>query len=106
MKIELEMYHLILMLIAFFGCVAAFGKVLLDQFEKRFGERFEEQSRLLDGYARALANMEREFLTWKGELPLHYVRREDYVRNQTVIEAKLDGLALRIENVQLKGALK
>jgi hypothetical protein len=37
-------------------------------------------------------------------MPLHYVRREDYVRNQTVIEAKLDALALRLENVRLKGA--
>lgn len=37
------------------------------------------------------------------ELPREYVRREDYVRSQTVIEAKLDALALRIENTMLRG---
>lgn len=47
-------------------------------------------------------NLEREFLTWRADLPLQYVRREDYVRNQTVIEAKLDGLGLRLENIQLR----
>ena len=31
-----------------------------------------------------------------------YVRREDYIRGQSVIESKLDGLALKIENVQLR----
>ena len=35
-------------------------------------------------------------------MPLHYVRREDYIRGQSVIESKLDGLALKIENVQLR----
>ena len=39
----------------------------------------------------------------KADLPLAYVRREDFVRNQSVIEAKLDGLALRIENLTLRG---
>ena len=29
-------------------------------------------------------------------------RREDYIRGQSVIESKLDGLALKIENVQLR----
>lgn len=35
-----------------------------------------------------------------------YVMRDDYVRNQTVIEAKLDSVALRIENLQLKGVVQ
>ena len=50
--------------------------------------------------------MEKEFLIFQRDLPLHYVRREDYVRNQTVIESKLDSLALKIENWQLKGVAK
>lgn len=37
------------------------------------------------------------------ELPREYVRREDYVRGQSVIEGKIDGLALRVENIMLKG---
>lgn len=121
MKIEMELWHLITLLIAFFGCVGAFGKILINQFEKRLSERFkaQEQAReigskalqqtlnqhLIDerNTAAQLVSIERDFLTWKAELPLQYVRREDYVRNQTIIEAKLDAVALKIENLQLKG---
>ena len=121
MKIEMELWHLITLLLAFFGCVGAFGKILINQFEKRLSERFkaQEQAReigskalqqtlnqhLIDerNTAAQLISIERDFLTWKAELPLQYVRREDYVRNQTIIEAKLDAVALKIENLQLKG---
>ena len=41
---------------------------------------------------------------FQAELPVAYVRREDWARGQSVIEAKLDGLALRYENILLKGA--
>ncbi|MBN9528233.1 MAG: DUF2730 family protein [Alphaproteobacteria bacterium] len=39
----------------------------------------------------------------RADLPLGYVRREDFIRNQTIIEAKLDALALKLENLQLRG---
>ena len=51
-----------------------------------------------------LRNIEREFLRFQAELPLQYVRREDYVRGQSVIEAKLDALYNKLEVVQMKGA--
>jgi len=98
MSVQLELWHLILLLLAFFGLVGGFGKVLLDQFEKRLDTRF---AGLEDGHAKAL-DVERQLLMLRAELPLSYVRREDYVRNQTVIEAKLDAVATRIENIQLK----
>lgn len=95
-------------------------KLLLWQFEKRLDERFsaqetarKETSQLWEGNfakvlnrqdkdAEALRQLENEFLRFKGELPLEYVRREDWVRGQSVIEAKLDGLALKFENLLLK----
>jgi hypothetical protein len=67
--------------------------------DTRFAELLEQNRREADGWQR----IEKDFLRFQAELPLQYVRREDYVRNQTVIEAKLDSLALKIENVQLKG---
>lgn len=121
MTVQLELWHLITLLLAFFGCVGAFGKILIGQFEKRLNERFESQDKARETGSKALqdtlnqhladerklaaqmVSLERDFLTWKAELPLQYVRREDYVRNQTIIEAKLDSVALRIENLQLKG---
>ena len=60
----------------------------------------------LAGYrseAKGFQELEREFLKFQAALPVEYVRHEDYVRNQTIIEAKLDGLAMKIENLQLKG---
>ena len=122
MTVQLELWHLITLLLAFFGCVGAFGKILIGQFEKRLNERFENQEKARESGSKILRDtldqhladerktaaqmlsLERDFLTWKAELPLQYVRREDYVRNQTIIEAKLDAVALKIENLQLRGA--
>lgn len=122
MGVNFEMWQLVLLLIAFFGCVAGFGKLLLDQVEKRLQERFAAQDatraqgqemlrKTLDQHmdseranTQAVQALERDFLKWQAEMPLHYVRREDYVRGQTVIEAKLDALYNKLEVVQLKGA--
>ncbi len=95
-------------------------KLLLWQFEKRLAERFTSQDEARkvasqhweDSFAKvlerqgkdaeALQKLERAFLHFKAELPIEYVRREDWVRGQSVIEAKLDGLALKFENILLK----
>lgn len=51
--------------------------------------------------AQAKANeTEKDLLRLQAALPLDYVRREDWIRNQTVIEAKLDGLAARLETIK------
>jgi hypothetical protein len=117
--ITLELWHLITLLLAFFGCVAGFGKILLAEFEKRQGERFDAQEAsrksaqahwdlrfsTLEKGSDEWMRLERDFLKFRAELPMTYVIRDDYVRNQTVIEAKLDALALRLENAQLKGII-
>ncbi len=57
----------------------AAGKLLLAQIEKRLNERFEalklpgaNQKRAGPGW--------RENFEFRADLPLHYVRREDYLR--------------------------
>lgn len=122
MKVELEMWHLVLLMLAFFGCVAGFGKILLDQVEKRLAERFNAQEKASEKgqsalrqslelhieeerrNSDALRKLEHDFLEWKADLPIHYVRREDYVRGQSVIEAKLDAVYSKLEVVQINGA--
>lgn len=120
MLIQMELWHLISLLLLFFGAVGGFGKILLAQFERRQAERFKsmEEARetaashwdkrftALEAAAKEWTRVERDFLAWKADLPMTFVMRDDYVRNQTVIEAKLDSVALRIENLQLKGAAK
>lgn len=124
MTVQLELWHIILLLLAFFGLVGAFGKVLLDQFEKRLGERFftQEKSReeaqkhwdtkfsAIEAAGREESSqwqrIERELLSLKADLPVQYVRREDYIRNQTVIEAKIDRVFGKLELLQLQGEKK
>lgn len=60
---------------------------------------FEERFRQLEAKTKELDSDVRRILI---ELPREYVRQQDYVRNQTVIEAKIDGLALKMENNWLK----
>ena len=120
MKIDIELWHLVTLLLAFMGCVAAAGKLFLAQLQRHLDDRFKAQdvarsenhqalSRRLDGIESAnreeagqWQRVERELLNFKAEMPVHYVRREDYIRGQSVIEAKLDGLATKIENAQLR----
>lgn len=120
MMVQVEFWQLVLLLIAFFGFLFSAGKVLLSQIDRRLNERFtamektrEDASKHWDEKfsmaieqnrreAEGWSNLERDFLRFQAELPLQYVRREDYVRNQTVIEAKLDAVAMRIENLQLR----
>lgn len=125
MTLELELGQLIgwaaALLTLFASVVTALVKLLLTQFEKRLGERFAAQDsarqaatkhwessfeKVLtrqDKDAEAVSQLEKSFLRWQADLPLHYVRREDYVRGQSLVEAKLDGVALLIQNITLKG---
>ena len=121
MTVQVEFWQLVTLLVAFFGFVGGTGKLLLNQIDKRLDERFAAQEEVRKGAQKvwqkafddhmaaerreteALHQLEKDFLRFQGDLPLHYIRREDYIRNQTIIEAKLDGLALKLENIQLKG---
>lgn len=81
MKIELELWHLVLLFSMFCGVVFGFGKILLSQFEKRMQERFERFEKTEQAVQDLLKT-----------LPEKYQRREDWIRESTVINAKLDAL--------------
>ena len=80
--------------------------MLLSLLFKQFEQRIEKQFEAIEADAKEWSRIEKDFLHFKAELPNQYVRREDYIRNQTIIESKLDSLALKIENWQLKGVAK
>ncbi|TAG44307.1 MAG: hypothetical protein EAZ30_17345 [Betaproteobacteria bacterium] len=121
MTMQLDLWHLILLLTMFLGACAGAGKLLLDQLLRRMDERFEAQDTTAAANQRQVAHrlegleaasraerdqwqrVERELLNLKAELPLHYVRREDYVQAVATIMAKLDAMALRFENILLRG---
>jgi len=119
--ISVEFWQLVTLLVSFFGFVAGVAKVIGRQNVKYLDTRFatmEESRQLADAAIHntlkqhiedeaknsdQLIALERQMLRWQADMPLNYVRREDFIRNQTNIEAKLDGLALKIENALLKG---
>lgn len=121
MNIQVEFWQFVGLLISFLGFVAGIAKVMGSQISRYLDERFSamEASRMAADNAihdtlkqhiaeeaknsDQLIELERQMLHWKADLPLNYVRREDFVRNQTIIEGKLDSVALRIENLALKG---
>lgn len=46
---------------------------------------------------------ERDLMQLKIDLARDYVRREDYIKGQSILEAKLDKVYEKLEVVQLKG---
>ncbi|MDH5511086.1 MAG: hypothetical protein OEZ32_12145 [Nitrospinota bacterium] len=87
------------------GMVALFVgliKFFLDRYLAQIEKRFDQLEDAMRSEAAGVTALREEFLRLKAELPLHYVRREDDIRNQTVINAKLDALYLKIEGLKEK----
>lgn len=116
--IQLELWQLITLLLAFFGASGAGLKIILAMIDRRFEAQEKARSEAGKEWAGQFAalraeskqeaeqwrDVERQLLKFQADLPLQYVRREDYVRGQSVIEAKLDALASKLEVMQIKGA--
>lgn len=130
MQVQVEFWQLVLLLVAFFGGVGGMLKYIFGQHKSNLSASFQLINQHLDTIQTAnktsaeqlgerlkgieeankkeadqWQRVERELMELKAELPLNYVRREDYIRGQSIIEAKLDGLAIKIENSQLRGLL-
>ena len=98
MTLQIEAPQLITLVLAFLGLLIGFGKYMLAQIDRRI-TGIEQQNRTeSEGWKR----IERELLELRAELPVQYVRREDYVRGQTVIESKLDSLYSKLGTIQLR----
>lgn len=97
--LEMPVWQMISIAVTILGAFVGVMKMLLVQMERRLDQRFA----VVDKDSERLREMEIGIERLRGEMPLHYVRREDWARNQSIIEAKLDGLALKLENAQLKG---
>ena len=95
----------------------AISKIAMAQFEKRLEERFKGFTGALDELKRIggerlqrlelqYSELDKDVRRILIELPRDYVQRTDYVRRETVMEAKIDQLSLRIENWILQGGTK
>lgn len=92
--------------VAFLGAWSGFLiwviRALLARVTRDLDDRLDRMAAAQERDTDEWRRVERELMELRADLPVHYVRREDYIRGQSVIEAKLDSLALKMENVQLK----
>ncbi len=103
MTLIIEPIHIWWLLGLLMAAISAFvgvGRWLLTQFQRRVDDRFT----LLAAESQAWRTVERDLMALRAELPERYVRREDYIRGQSVVEAKLDAVAAKLEVVQMQGA--
>jgi hypothetical protein len=99
-KFSVELWQVLSLLLTLAGLLVTCGKVLLVQIQKSLDRRFLA----IESQAAAWQDLEREFLRFRADLAVQYVRREDYVRGQSVIEAKLDAIASELKRVEIDGA--
>ncbi len=109
MTLQLDLWQGLSLVITILGGFAALGKMAIAQLARAEDTRHTALAVQIAGIEGAMREeaaqwqrLERELLSLKADLPLNYVRRDDFVRVQSIIESKLDGLALRIENASLK----
>lgn len=84
-------------LVAFFGFVFAVWKVVSKLQERQVQTWVSALATSAANAKEKADETEKAFLKLLADLPLNYVRREDWIRNQTIIEAKLDALAAKID---------
>lgn len=115
MQMQIEFWQLVTgvasTIVAFALMVWAFGTILVKQFKTQLDHRFTaiqcdltKRADEEEEVAKQLRQFERDFAKFQIDMPLQYVRREDYIRGQTVIESKLDALYSKLELVQIQGA--
>ena len=91
MTIQVDFWHLVGLLISFIGMLATFGKLLLLQLDAR-----------IDTQNSRVSKLETRLNEMLIKLPLEYQRREDAIRFETVLNAKLDAIGGRIERLMEK----
>ncbi|EAM8612091.1 TPA: hypothetical protein MYQ36_000700 [Citrobacter braakii] len=100
MTLQVEFWTVVGFLITFMSFVGGMAKWLFTKAEERQAARFTSLEQALQNSTSSWSELEKEFLRFQAELPVQYVRREDYIRGQTVIEAKLDAVYNKLEVVQ------
>ncbi len=93
--ISIEFWQIVGFLLSFLGVCFTFGKMLLSQFKSQL----EEKNKQIEKLTEKIELLAHKQANYDATLPLNYVRREDYIRNQTVIEAKLDSVQETLTNL-------
>lgn len=97
--IQIPIGAAITLILAFVGLLFAFGKILVNQFNKSLDQRFierDEQHRQLRESIKnesiRITELSNSLQKFASAMPLEYVRREDWIRFSATIDHKLDRL--------------
>lgn len=90
--IQLSVAELLAFLTLLLGVLFAIGRMLVTMVSKSLQAK-------LDALERTASALESEVEALNRQLPLEYVRREDWIRFSTSIDAKLDRLAERLNTL-------
>lgn len=99
MRIELELWHLLVLMTSVIGAFWALAKMLITSNQKAIDEKFAVVAAGLKSQDELSRRLERDLMDLRAELPRDYVRREDYTQAIATIMTKIDHVALRVETV-------
>lgn len=71
---------------ALLGAVALMARGFANRLMREIDQRFER----LESMAAEIRRIDAELTGLRAELPLHYIRREDHIRDMSAITIKLD----------------
>lgn len=100
MTVTVDFWYLVGLFLGFLGFVFMFGRLLLSQIDQRITGSIKAVADAEKGTSERVERIERDLSAMRAELPMRYVMREDYVRGQSLIEAKLDGIKNSNDNVK------
>ena len=86
--------------LAWSGLLVWVIKFLIERTIGADDKRFERIEADLEDEADKREGLDREFRSLLADLPLKYVQREDWIRLATTMEAKMDGLHIKIDELK------
>lgn len=75
-------------------------KILIERAIRGNDKRFERIESDLEDEAAKREALEKEFRSLLADMPLKYVQREDWIRLATTIEAKMDTLNMKFDELK------
>ena len=82
------------------GLLVGVIKILIERAIRGNDKRFERIEADLEDEADKRRELEREFRSLLADLPLKYVQREDWIRLAMIIEAKMDTLNMKFDELK------
>lgn len=100
--ISIEFWQLVGFAITIVGGYWGLAQKQLSQYQKQQQERHERQDKINE----SMVNLSKEFLEFQAKLPMTYVLRDDYIRGQAILEAKMDAVHKTLSEIYKMESLK